>query len=108
MNHMILVCISCQNKTQAENIGKQLLKARLAACVQIVPGVDSLFFWPPKTHAISQSQETLLLVKTLESKWTKLEKLVNTLHTYDTPEILAIPTAFVSKKYFDWLTKELT
>ena len=105
---MIIVFISCQDKKQSEEIGKQLLKARLAACVQIVPGIDSLFFWPPKDHTISQTQEVLLLAKTLESKWDKLEKLVGILHTYDTPEIIALPVSHVSKSYFDWLAAELS
>lgn len=105
---MLVVFISCQDKAQAENIGKQLLKARLAACVQIVPGVDSLFFWPPKDHTITQSQETLLMAKTLESKWTKLEKLVGILHTYDTPEIIAFPVSHVATPYLNWITNELS
>ncbi len=108
MNTMILVYISCENKEQAEKIGSILIKARLAACVQITQPVTSMFLWPPKEHNITNVEETLLMVKTLESKWEQLDELARKNHTYDTPEIIAIPALGVSKKYLEWLTEELT
>lgn len=108
MNTMILVYISCENKAQAEKIGTILLKERLAACVQITQPVTSMFLWPPKEHTVTNVEETLLVVKTLETKWEQLDELVRKNHTYDTPEIVAIPTTHVSKKYLEWLTEELT
>lgn len=108
MNTMILVYISCENKEQAENIGSHLVKDRLAACVQITQSVSSMFLWPPKEHKVTSVEETLLIVKTLESKWEQLDELVRKHHTYDTPEIIALPVTHVSKKYLEWLTEELT
>lgn len=108
MNTMILVYISCENKEQAEKIGSILIRDRLAACVQITQSVTSMFLWPPKEHTVTKVEETLLMVKTLESKWEQLDEHVRKNHTYDTPEIIAIPAIHVSKKYLKWLTEELT
>jgi periplasmic divalent cation tolerance protein len=107
MNTMILVFISCENKEQAEKIGSHLVKERLAACVQITPTVSSMFLWPPKEHTVTNVEETLLIVKSLESKWDELDEQVRKHHTYDTPEIIALPVSRVSKKYLEWLTEEL-
>ena len=107
MNPMILVFISCENKDQAEKIGAILIKNRLAACVQITQSVTSMFLWPPKEHTVTNVEEALLIVKSLESKWEQLDELVRKNHSYDTPEIVAIPVAHVSKKYLEWLTEEL-
>ncbi|MEK7073893.1 MAG: divalent-cation tolerance protein CutA [Patescibacteria group bacterium] len=104
----ILVMISCEDKGGAERIGELLLKKKLAACVQVVPHVDSMFLWPPGKNRIDYGAEGLLLVKTLESKWSALEKEVLKIHSYENPEILAIPIAQVSNKYLAWLTKELS
>lgn len=108
MNTMILVYISCENKMQAEKIGAILIKERLAACVQITQPVTSMFLWPPKEHTVTNVEEVLLIVKTLASKWEQLDEVVRKNHTYDTPEIVAVPTTLISKKYLDWLTEELT
>lgn len=108
MNIMLIVYISCENKEQAEKIGSILVKERLAACVQITQPVTSMFLWPPKEHTVTKVEEVLLMVKTLESKWEQLDTLVRKNHTYDTPEIVAIPATYVSKKYLAWLTEELT
>lgn len=102
---MIMVMIACQSEGQAEQIGKHLVKEKLAACVQVVPKVDSLFFWQNK---IQYAEESLLLAKTLESKWNALEKAVKKLHSYENPEIIALPVAHISKSYLAWMEKELT
>lgn len=108
MTNALLVMISCEGKEQAERIGKHLLSKKLAACVQIIPSVDSLFLWPPGEHKVTQVAETLLLVKTFESKWEELEKEVLKNHTYDTPEIIGIPLSHISPGYLEWLTHELS
>lgn len=108
MTTVLLGVISCQDKVEAEMIGALLLKKHLAACTQIISSVDSSFLWPPGKHVIDTKQEALLLVKTLETKWSALEREVQKAHSYQTPEIIALPIAHVSKSYLDWLTKELS
>lgn len=104
---MILVYITCESREQAEDIGRQLLKKRLVACVNIIEQVDSQYLWPPQKGTIEETKESVLLAKTLESKWVDLEKTVRKLHSYETPDIMAIPLTHVSKKYYDWLIKEV-
>lgn len=108
MNQALLVMISCQDKGEAERIGELLLKNKLAACVQIVDNVDSMFLWPPGKNRIDYGAESLLLVKTLDSKWGMLEKEVIASHSYENPEIIGIPLTHVTKNYLTWLTKELS
>lgn len=107
MNQALLVMISCEDKGEAERIGERLLKNKLAACVQVVPHVDSMFLWPPGKNRIDYGAEGLLLVKTLENKWSALEKEVLKVHSYENPEIIAIPLTHVTKNYLSWLTQEL-
>lgn len=107
MKQAILVLISCADKNQAEKIGGHLLKNKLAACVQIVSHADSMFLWPPGKNQIDYADESLLLVKTLDAKWVALEKSVSKIHSYENPEIIALPVAHVTPKYLAWLTNEL-
>lgn len=107
MKNALLVLISCADKNQAEKIGELLLKNKLAACVQILDRADSLFLWPPGKNQIDYALESLLLVKTLDKKWTALEKAVIKAHSYENPEIIALPLAHVTSNYMTWLEKEL-
>lgn len=104
---MLLVMVSCQDESQAEHIGKQLIKKRLAACTQITPHVSSLFLWPPKENNVKLADEAILVIKTLESKWKDVEKEVQSLHTYENPEIIGLPVTHVTANYLAWLTTEL-
>ena len=107
MTTMLLGIISCQDRSEADIIGRHLQKHKLAACMQIVDSVESSFLWPPGSSAIDYANEALLLVKTLEPKWAALEKEVLKKHSYKNPEIVAIPVSHVSRPYLDWLTNEL-
>ena len=107
-NSMLLVMVSCQDESQAERIGKQLIKKRLAACTQITPRVSSLFLWPPKENNVKLADEAILVIKTLENKWKDVEKEVQLLHTYENPEIIGLPVTHVSDAYFKWLEAELS
>lgn len=102
----ILIFIDCADKQEAENIGTELLKKRLVACVNITTSpVHSLYFWPPKSKYIEDAQEIILLAKTFHEKWKEIEKTVSKIHSYDTPGILALPLSHVSKKYLAWMKK---
>jgi len=81
-------------------IAQAALKARLAACVNITPIVESHYWWQGK---IEKSQEALLMFKTVQSQLAGLEKLVVKKHPYDTPEFLVLPVTGGSKKYLAWL-----
>jgi periplasmic divalent cation tolerance protein len=107
MNKMIVIYITCKSVAEAEKIGKRLMEKRLAPCFNIIPGVSSACFWPPSTGEIERANEVVLLIKTVDSKFTEIEKEVEKLHSDDVPCIFALSVAFVSKKYHAWLQKEL-
>lgn len=104
---MILVSITCSDKEEAEKIGRMLLKKRLVACVNIVDGVHSMYFWPPGKERIEEASETILLCHTLSSTYEGIEKETLAIHSYKNPTIYSVPIKEVSKRYADWLNKEL-
>lgn len=104
---MLLGFISCRDHAEADTIGMQLLRKHLVGCMQIIDSVQSSYLWPPGKSTVDYAEESLLLVKTLESKWTSVEREVKRLHSYKNPEISALPVVHVSNSYLKWLTGEL-
>lgn len=85
---------------KAGSLAKGLVAARLAACVNVVPGVVSHYRWEGKLH---KDKEALLIVKTRASKLKAVVRWVRAHHPYTVPEVLALPTAGGSKPYLAWL-----
>jgi len=107
MSTMILVYITCESREQAEDIGRHLLKKRLAGCINIIPSMHSLYFWPPGKDYIEESDETILLCKTIEKYYKEVEKEVLKIHSYSNPAIFAISILHMSQKYAAWFMGEL-
>lgn len=107
MTNILLVYITCESIEQAKSIGDHLMKNRLCACINIIPNIQSVSFWPPKENKMEHSKEVVLIAKTIESKYQALEQETVKVHSYDNPCIIAIPTAHVSKKYYNWLLEEV-
>jgi periplasmic divalent cation tolerance protein len=107
MSNLLLIYITCDNVAQAKQISKHLLTKRVCACINIFPHMEPMFFWPPKSGKIDESQEVVLIAKTIESKYKALEAEVIKIHSYDTPCIIAIPVKHVTQKYYAWLKGEL-
>jgi len=84
-------------------IARSLLEERLAACVNIVGGVRSLYWW---RGSIEESREDLLVVKTSRRLLPKLEEYVKRIHPYEVPEVIALPITWGSKEYVEWLLSE--
>ena len=103
MTQFCLVLVTCGNSAEAKEISRALVKERLAACVNIIPRMDSIFYWKNK---ISEERETLLIVKTRISLFSKLSKSVKGLHSYQVPEIIALPIISGEKNYLNWMEKE--
>ena len=99
---MILIYITFPNKQEAKKIGRILIEKRLAGCVNMFP-VEAIYQWKGK---ITEEKEVVLIAKTFEKNFSKIEKLVKKLHSYETPCILAIPVNKVSKNYLNWIKKE--
>lgn len=100
----IVILITAKDKPEAEKIAKMLIKNKLAACVNILAGVKSLFRWQGK---IDQAKEALLIVKSRKEKFNKIAKLVKSMHSYDLPEIIAVPIVSGFKPYLDWINESI-
>lgn len=100
----IVVLVTAKDKKQAQKISAGLIKAKLAACVNIVDKVESIFFWAGK---IDQAKESLLVIKSRKEKLPKIIKLVRFLHSYEVPEIIAIPIIAGDKPYLRWIDAAL-
>lgn len=95
-----LVLVTAPDGEVARNLAGAILEARLAACVNIVPQIESHYWWRGK---IDQSTEVLLLIKTTKARLKALQKLVIEQHPYDTPEFVAFPASVVAEKYLAWV-----
>jgi len=97
----IVVMMTAGSQEEAARLAEMLVGAHLAACVQIMPQMESVYRWQGAVH---RAPEFLLLAKTTAACFDELEREVRSLHTYDTPEIVALPVTHVSAPYFEWLT----
>ena len=100
LSDAIIVFMTASNGEEAARLADMLVGAHLAACVQILPEMESVYRWQGK---IERAPEILLLAKTTRSKFEELEREVRALHSYDTPEIIAVPVIAGSASYLDWL-----
>ncbi|MDQ4120831.1 MAG: divalent-cation tolerance protein CutA [Acidobacteriota bacterium] len=99
----VVVFMTAPKREEAERIAEILVKERLAACVQILPEITSFYHWQGK---IERDREILILAKTTTDKSAELEKVVRENHSYQVPEIVAVPTETVSEPYLAWLIAE--
>lgn len=100
----IVVFMTAANGEEATRLAELLIGAHLAACVQILPEMESVYRWQGK---IERQSEILLIVKTTTDKFADLEREVRALHSYDTPEIVAVPIVAGSTPYLEWLDDSL-
>lgn len=99
-NIYIIVLVTTASKQEAENIAQRLLQKRLIACANIIGPVSSLFHWSGKTE---RAEEYLIFMKSRKDLFEKLAEAVKALHSYEVPEIIALPIVDGSKAYLDWL-----
>ena len=98
----IVVFMTASSGEEAARLAEMLVGAHLAACVQILPEMESVYRWQEK---IERQSEVLLLAKTTMDKFEELEREVRALHSYETPEIIAVPVTAGSAPYLEWLTR---
>ena len=105
MTDKVLVLVTCGKQDEAGHIARALIEERVAACVSVLPvPVLSTYRWKNRIEA---SPEDILLIKTSRKLLAKVEAVVARLHSYDTPEIIALPIAAGSKKYLQWMDESL-
>ena len=101
---MLVVLTTTPTKTEADILAGKIVEAKLAACVQILPEMTSVYEW---NGEIRRDAEQLLLIKTLPEKWDELSAFITANHSYAVPEIVALDADKVSGPYLDWINKLL-
>ena len=96
----VLVLVTAPDLKTARTLARAALASRLAACVNLLPGIESHYWWQGK---VESSSEVLLLLKTTRPKLAALKQLILAKHPYDTPEFVALSLDTGSKRYLAWL-----
>jgi periplasmic divalent cation tolerance protein len=96
-----IVLTTCTSQEEAENIAHHLVEHRMAACVNVIPQIKSIYRWQGK---VESAQEWLLLVKTSADKFAHVRDAIRELHSYELPECVAIPIEDGSAAYLEWIT----
>jgi len=99
-----LVLVTTPNQRISEKLSKGLVRAKLTACVNRVPGLKSRYWWKGK---IETASEELLLIKTTQSKLSRLTQWVKSNHPYDVPEVIAIPISSENRDYLSWISSSI-
>jgi periplasmic divalent cation tolerance protein len=103
MEQPILVLTNLPDAAVAKAIARQLVERRLAACVNLLPQVQSIYQW---NGAVEEANEITLLIKTMQGRYADLEASIKAAHPYDVPEIIAMPIVQGLPQYLDWIENE--
>lgn len=105
MTDKIVVMVTCRSQAEAKKIARAVVEARLAACANVLSGsVQSIYRWKGK---VESAKEVLVLVKSTRKRFSALEREIRRLHSYDTPEIIALPIAVGSAAYLRWIEESV-
>jgi periplasmic divalent cation tolerance protein len=100
MTDKIIVFVTAESKEEAEKIAEALVTEKLAACVNVLPGIRSCYVWERK---MTWSEEVLLMIKTTLGRFGQLQDRVRELHSYEVPEIASVSIDAASQPYLDWI-----
>jgi periplasmic divalent cation tolerance protein len=98
-HHQLILC-TCPDRDTADKIARQLVTGQLAACVNILPGILSVYTWQGQ---VESAQEHLLLIKSSKDRYQALEAAIRDNHPYDVPEIIAVPVEAGLPEYLHWI-----
>jgi periplasmic divalent cation tolerance protein len=96
-----VVLVTCASTAEARRIGRAVVERKLAACANILPGVESIYRWKGK---VERAREVLVIMKTSATRLRDLEREVKRLHSYDVPEFIVLPIVAGSKEYLQWIS----
>ncbi len=105
MTNAVVIFCTCGGKSEALKIGNSLVEAQLAACVNVLPPLRSIYRWQGK---VQTAKEVLLIIKTTRERFPAVRDRIAQLHSYDTPEIIALPIDAGADKYLDWLKEQVS
>lgn len=101
---ILMVFVTVPGLKDGNRMSKEILTSRLAACVTVIPGVQSMYWWKGK---IARAKEAMLIMKTTSSQYRRLESKIMELHSYEVPEIVAIPLVAGLPQYIEWVSREV-
>ena len=104
MSDVLVILCTFPDPEQARQIGTLLVEKQLAACVNLLPAVESIYRWQGK---VETATETLAIFKTTVAAWTEFEKALTELHPYDVPEIIAISPEKIAGPYHSWVIGQI-
>jgi periplasmic divalent cation tolerance protein len=104
MTDKIVVLSTCSSAKEADAIARRLVEKRLAACVNLLPGMKSIYRWK---GAVEESDEVLLVIKSSRELFNELRIELEKVHTYELPELIALPIVDGSEAYLNWIDHEL-
>jgi periplasmic divalent cation tolerance protein len=104
MTDKIVVLTTCDSEKQASLIARQVVEQRLAACASIIPGARSIYRWKGN---VEEAEEFVLVIKTSRAHFDRLRSAIEKIHTYEVPEIIALPVVDGAEAYLAWLDREL-
>ena len=100
---VLVVMVTAPSQKDAVKIGEAMVNARLAACANIISEIQSIYRWKGK---MVKDEETLLILKSTKTRYRALEKAIKAMHTYEIPEIIALPVKKGHDKYIGWVCGE--
>lgn len=100
---ILVVLVAVSNQKEAVRIGEGMVNARLAACANIITGIQSIYHWKGR---VAKAKEVLLILKSTRPRYRALERAIKSMHTYETPEIIALPVKDGSGQYIGWVCNE--
>lgn len=103
MDACLLVITNVPDAVSANAIARDLVESRLSACVNLIPGIRSVYRWQ---GLLEEANEVMLIVKTSAARYAEVEAAINALHPYDVPEIIALPVAAGLPAYLEWVMGE--
>jgi periplasmic divalent cation tolerance protein len=95
-----IVLVTCGSRAEARRIGRSAVEKKLAACANILHGVDSIYRWKGK---VERAREVLVIMKTTVARLRELEREVKRMHSYDVPEFVVLPLVAGSREYLAWI-----
>lgn len=105
MSDELIIFVTAPNEDEARRIAETVVDERLAACVNIINGIESIYRWQGE---VARDRELLLIIKTTANRYSDLERRVKELHSYTTPEVIAFRIERGSTNYLDWLRDSTT
>lgn len=103
MEQALLVITNLADTASAQKLARALVEQRLAACVNMLPAVQSIYRW---NSAVEEAAEVTLLIKTTTARYAALEEAIRALHPYELPEVIAVPVSAGLPAYLGWIAQE--